>query len=58
MAIRFPAAVGNGEDALLEGTMGSTRLWAMLALAIAEADADGTFNRLQAKYFKEDIRGK
>jgi polar amino acid transport system substrate-binding protein len=35
-----------------------TELKDMFNRAIAEADADGTFSRLQARYFKEDIRGK
>jgi polar amino acid transport system substrate-binding protein len=35
-----------------------TELKDMFNKAIAEADADGTFKTLEAKYFKEDIRGK
>jgi len=35
-----------------------TDLAALFNKAIAEADADGTFKTLEAKYFKIDIRGK
>ncbi len=35
-----------------------TELRDMFNKAIAEADADGTFKTLAAKYFKDDIRGK
>ena len=30
----------------------------MFNKAIAEADADGTYQKLQSKYFKTSIRGK
>ena len=30
----------------------------MFNKAIAELDADGTYKTLEAKYFKDDIRGK
>jgi polar amino acid transport system substrate-binding protein len=53
---RIPEIHGPGVGAAFRPE--DTDLRDMFNKAIAEADADGTFNRLQAQYFKEDIRGK
>ena len=53
---RTPDIFGPGVGAAFRPD--DTDLKAMFDKAIAEADADGTFKTLAAKYFKIDIRGK
>ncbi len=53
---RTPDIFGPGVGAAFRPS--DTDLKAMFDKAIAEADADGTFKTIAAKYFKIDIRGK
>ena len=53
---RVPEIHGPGVGAAFRPT--DTDLAAMFNKAIAEADADGTYKKIEAKYFKMDIRGK
>ena len=53
---RVPEIHGPGVGAAFRPE--DTDLKDMFNKAIAEADADGTFKALEAKYFKDDIRGK
>ncbi len=53
---RVPDIHGPGVGAAFRPEDGDLR--AMFNKAIAEADADGTFDALQKKYFKVNIRGK
>jgi len=53
---RVPEIHGPGVGAAFRPE--DTELKDMFNKAIAEADADGTFKKLEAKYFKDDIRGK
>ncbi len=53
---RVPEIHGPGVGAAFRPE--DTDLAAMFNKAIAEADADGTFKTLEAKYFKDDIRGE
>ena len=53
---RTPDIFGPGVGAAFRNE--DSELKAMFDKAIAEADADGTFKKLAAKYFKIDIRGK
>jgi len=53
---RDPAIHGPGVGAAFRPT--DTDLKDMFNKAIAELDADGTFKKLEAKYFKDSIRGK
>jgi polar amino acid transport system substrate-binding protein len=53
---RTPEIFGPGAGAAFRPE--DTDLAAMFNKAIAEADADGTFKTIEAKYFKIDIRGK
>lgn len=53
---RVPEIHGPGVGAAFRPE--DTDLAAKFDKAIADADADGTFKTLEAKYFKDDIRGK
>ncbi len=53
---RIPEIHGPGVGAAFRPE--DTQLRDMFNKAIAEADADGTFKTLEAKYFKDDIRGQ
>ena len=53
---RTPEIFGLGVAAAFRPE--DTDLAAMFNKAIAEADADGTFQTIEAKYFTIDIRGK
>jgi polar amino acid transport system substrate-binding protein len=53
---RTPEIFGLGAAAAFRPE--DTDLASMFNKAIAEADADGTFKTIEAKYFKIDIRGK
>ena len=53
---RTPDIFGPGVAAAFRPT--DTDLAALFNTAIAEADADGTYKQIAAKYFKIDIRGK
>lgn len=53
---RIPEIHGAGVGAAFRPE--DTELRDKFNKAIAELDADGTFKRLEAKYFKDDIRGK
>ena len=53
---RVPGIHGIGVGAAFRPD--DTDLRDMFNKAIAELDADGTYNKLEAKYFKSDIRGK
>jgi polar amino acid transport system substrate-binding protein len=53
---RTPDIFGPGCGAAFRPA--DTDLKDMFNKAIAEADADGSFKKLEAKYFKIDIRGK
>ena len=53
---RTPDIFGPGVAAAFRPT--DTDLAAMFNKAIAEADADGTYKQIAARYFKIDIRGK
>jgi polar amino acid transport system substrate-binding protein len=53
---RVPEIHGPGVGAAFRPE--DTDLAAMFNKAIAEVDADGTYKALEAKYFKDDIRGK
>ncbi len=53
---RLPDIHGPGVGAAFRPD--DTDLRDMFNKAIAEVDADGTFKTLEAKYFKDDIRGK
>ena len=53
---RVPDIHGPGVGAALRPE--DTDLAAMFNKAIAELDADGTYKKIEAKYFTDDIRGK
>jgi polar amino acid transport system substrate-binding protein len=53
---RTPDVFGPGVGAAFRPS--DTDLKDMFNKAIAEADADGSFKKLEASYFKIDIRGK
>lgn len=52
----MPGIHGPGVGAAMRPD--DTELRDMFNKAIAEVDADGTYKKLEAKYFKQDIRGK
>jgi polar amino acid transport system substrate-binding protein len=53
---RVPEIHGIGVGAAFRPE--DTELRDMFSKAIADLDADGTYKKLEAKYFKDDIRGK